>query len=263
MQQSASRACVLTIAGSDSGGASGLQADLRTFAAFGLHGLSVVTAVTAQNLQSVSAVHALPARQVAAQLQALLDGFDIRAVKIGMLGSAAVVDAVADVLERERSRLRPVVLDPVLVSTSGAPLLTRPARARLRTRLLPLADLLTPNLPEAEALLGISLADADAREAAARALLALGPRAVLLKGGHADGEKVYDRFVPAKGPSRVFAHTRLPIAARGTGCTLASAIAAGLANGQALPDAVQAAERYLQRSLRRAYRVGGQGRHVL
>lgn len=263
--QHSMRVGVLTIAGSDSGGASGIQADLKTFAAFDVHGLSVVTAVTAQNTRTIQRVHNVPPANIRAQLRAVFDDFRIGAVKIGMLGSAAAIDAVADALREFRAGN--VVLDPVLVSSSGTPLLPARAIARLRERLLPMADVLTPNLPEAEALLGMPLAAPDERRHAARALLSLGPRAVLLKGGHAKGGKVYDYFVASERGdsvmSHTFAHRRLPILARGTGCTLASAIAANLALGAPGLDAVREAERYLQLCLRSAYRAGRGARRLL
>jgi hydroxymethylpyrimidine/phosphomethylpyrimidine kinase len=259
-RQHPTRFSVLTIAGSDSGGASGIQADLKTFTALGVHGLSVITAVTSQNLQAVQAIHRVPVRHIRSQLRALLDDFDIKAVKIGMLGSAAAIDAVG--LALEDSKIRHIVLDPVLVSTSGTALLPPRAIAWLRDVLFPITEILTPNLPEAEMLLGRSLADADDRRDAAFDLLTLGPQSVLLKGGHAKGGKVYDYFVDANRTKRgapslqTFTNPRLPIQARGTGCTLASAIAAGLARGLTREAGVAAAERYLQRCMRRAYRPG-------
>jgi hydroxymethylpyrimidine/phosphomethylpyrimidine kinase len=169
---------VLSIAGSDSGGGAGIQADLKTFAAHGLHGLSAITALTAQNTRDVSAVHTPDPAFLRAQLDALFDDFDIAAVKIGMLATAAVIDAVADALLHHPDV--PVVLDPVMIASSGATLLAQDAIAALRLRLLPRAEVLTPNLPEAEALLGRRIADRETMPAAAEALRALGPRSVLL-----------------------------------------------------------------------------------
>jgi len=240
---------ILTIAGSDSGGASGIQADLRTFARFGLHGLSAVTAVTAQNLHEVSSVHCVPAGEVERQLRALFEGFRIDAVKIGMLGSATNVAAVARVLREARARN--IVLDPVLASSSGAALLSARGLHTLRTQLLPLANVLTPNLPEAALLLNHPVREADA-DNAARELLAFGPRAVLLKGGHGRAAVVRDVLVDAEG-ARAFRHARLAVRARGTGCVLASAIASGLAMGQSPRHSITVAEQFLQRALRHSY----------
>jgi hydroxymethylpyrimidine/phosphomethylpyrimidine kinase len=245
--------CALSIAGSDSGGCAGVQADLETFAAFGLHGLSVLTAVTAQNTREATAVHAVPPAIVTAQLDAVFADFTIGAVKTGMLATAANVRAIAAALRRHRPPA--LVIDPVLVASSGMALLTGAALQRLRRDLLPLATLLTPNLPEAEALLGRRLATRRDQERAARDLLEFGPAAVLLKGGHGSGREVVD-VMAAPGAMRFFIHRRLPGKVRGTGCTLAAAIAAGLALGQDLDSAVTAAESYLQDCLSRAYRPG-------
>lgn len=240
---------VLTIAGSDSGAASGIQADLKTFARFGVHGLSTVTAVTAQNLREVTSVHCVPAAEVERQLRAVFKGFRVDAVKIGMLGSAANVATVARVLSDVQARN--IVLDPVLASSSGSALLSARGLSALRAQLVPLATVLTPNLPEAALLLRRSVHEADA-ENAARALLAFGARAVLLKGGHGRAPVVRDILVDAEG-SRTFRHERLPLRARGTGCVLASAIAAELAAGHSPRDAIALAVKFLQRALRNSY----------
>ena len=242
------RCSVLTIAGSDSGGAAGIQADLKTFAAFGTHGLSAIAAFTAQNLDSVLSIHRVPSHALEHQLQALFAGFDIAAVKIGMLGSAANVAAVAATLRAVRASN--VVLDPVLASTSGAALLSARGVRALREQLIPLADVLTPNLPEAEILLGSSVSDV---EAAAHELRALGAHAVLLKGGHARGRIVRDVLVDARGVEE-FRHPRLAVRARGTGCVLSSAIACGLAGGQSTRGAIASAEEFLQAALHANYR---------
>ena len=241
---------VLTIAGSDSGGGAGIQADLKTFAAFGVHGLSAITAITAQDTRSVHSVHPVPTRQLAAQLAAVAADFRIGAVKIGMLGSAAAIGTVAQFVAELGA---PVVLDPVLVSSSGTPLLPKRALRALREQLLPLARLLTPNLPEAAALLGRH--EVTGRLATARDLLAQGAQAVLLKGGHGSGDRLVDTLVEAD-TTRHFRHRRLPLSAHGTGCVLSAAIAAGIALGLPLGDAVQRAQRHLQRALRRAYLAG-------
>jgi hydroxymethylpyrimidine/phosphomethylpyrimidine kinase len=252
------RPSVLTIAGADSGGAAGIQADLKVFAAFGLHGLSAITAVTAQNTHAVRAIHVVPARDVQQQLEAVAEDFSIHAVKIGMLATAATIKTVAHFL---RDRALPVVLDPVLVSSSGTNLLPLRARGVLRDELIPLSHVLTPNLPEAALLIGRRGAHMQERELV-RELVGLGAHAVLLKGGHSEHDPVCDYFATSRS-LRVFRHARVPIEARGTGCGLSAAMAAALASGHELEDAVRIAERYLQRALRGAYRAGRGRQHVL
>ncbi|HET7359688.1 MAG TPA: bifunctional hydroxymethylpyrimidine kinase/phosphomethylpyrimidine kinase [Rhodanobacteraceae bacterium] len=251
---------VLAIAGSDSGGGAGIQADLKTFHARGVHGLSAVTAITAQNTRGVCAIHCVPLAHIRRQVAAVFDDFPIAAVKTGMLGSAAITRLVA----REMRRRRPpwLVVDPVMVASSGARLLDDDAIAVLRDELIPLADVLTPNLPEAEALLGRSLRRAGDFEAAGADLLALGARSVLLKGGHARGNRVVDRFYDARGMFEM-THARLDREGHGTGCTLASAIAAGLANGRAPRQAARGAVTYVQRALAAGYRAGGGAQYLL
>ena len=243
--------CALTIAGSDPGGGAGIQADLKTFAALGVHGLSVIAALTAQNTRGVSATHVPPATFLRAQIDACFADFEIGAVKIGMLGSAAAIRTVADALVRHRPRW--VVLDPVMVASSGASLLDEDAFEVLRKRLLPLASLLTPNLPEAERLLGRAIAEPCASEAALVDLMALGVPAVLLKGGHQpDPERVIDRL--ADGGSRaVFRHPRQDEGAHGTGCTLSAAITAHLCRGATLLKACEQASDYVHGALRNSY----------
>jgi len=217
-------ASALTIAGSDSGGGAGIQADLKAFAAHRVHGLSAIAALTAQNTRGVTAVHVPPVAFLRAQLDACFDDFDIHAVKLGMLANAEVIHTVADVLEQRRPAH--VVLDPVMVATSGARLLEDSALQAMRERLIPLATLITPNTPEAELLVGRSISNADQAEQAAVALLDMGAGAVLLKGGHLhEGNRVIDRYFDGVS-SEEFIHARLPLDAHGTGCTLASAIAA-------------------------------------
>ena len=236
----------LTIAGSDSGGGAGLQADLKTFAALRIYGTSVVTAVTAQNTRKVEAVTTMTAAVVAGQIEAVLADFPVAAVKTGMLGNGAIVDAVAGLLPR-----CPLVVDPVLLSTSGAQLLDDAGLASLRSRLIPKATVVTPNLPEAEALTGRR----DPREAA-RALRDLGAAVVVVKGGHAPGavceDLVFDgTFLVISGP-------RLETSAtHGTGCTLSAAIAAGLAGGLSPLDAIGRARRFLEASMYAAGPLGG------
>jgi hydroxymethylpyrimidine/phosphomethylpyrimidine kinase len=240
----------LTIAGSDSGGGAGIQADLKTFLDHGVFGMSVITAITAQNSRGVTRVDPVPVDGVRAQLDAVFGDFPVGVVKIGMLGSAAHAEAVADALERLSPR-PPVVLDPVMVASTGHRLLEPDAERVITRRLLPLATVCTPNVAEADVLAGGDL-EAWARRA---------PCAVLITGGDGPTDDVVDVFV-RHGETRRFVHPRLgdrPF--HGTGCTLASAIAASLARGAALDDAVDGAIAYVQRLISLAVRVGsiGQG----
>jgi hydroxymethylpyrimidine/phosphomethylpyrimidine kinase len=250
---------VLTIAGSDSGGGAGIQADLRTFAAHGLHGLSVLTALTAQNTRGVSDIHAVPLRHVRAQMDAVFDDFAITATKTGMLGTAALVRCVATALAARRPRH--LVVDPVMVASSGARLLRADAVQAMRKHLLPLASVITPNLPEAEVLLGYPV-ESDALEAAAIALHALGPGAVLLKGGHGRAARVDDILFDGCQIVR-FSHRRLHREGHGTGCTLAAAIAARLGRGEPLEQAVGGAIEFVHEALRSGFRPGKGSVHVL
>ncbi len=241
----------LTIAGSDSSGGAGIQADLKTFSALGVYGASVITALTAQNTQGVRAVHAVPPEVLQAQLAAVFDDLEIAAVKIGMVGAGASVEAIAAALDRASDV--PVILDPVMVAGTGDPLLEAGAERALREYLLPMADLLTPNLQESARLLRCPVAaDAQEMQAQARALQELGPRAVLLKGGHAQGAEALDilfdgtGFVPLAAPWIDTANTH------GTGCTLASAIAACMAHGAGLRDAVARAKAFVTGALQHA-----------
>jgi hydroxymethylpyrimidine/phosphomethylpyrimidine kinase len=245
---------VLTIAGSDSGGGAGIQADLKTFAAHGLHGLSAIAALTAQNTRGVTAVHVPPVDFLRAQIDACFDDFRIGAVKLGMLANRQVIDAVADALEHHRPAF--IVLDPVMVATSGARLLEPDALDALRTRLFPLATILTPNIPEAELLLGRRIDDDAAAEAALEALRTSGAQALLLKGGHLrNAGAMVDRYRDAN-KSLQFTHERIDVEGHGTGCTLASAIAANLCLGKALHDACEAATDYVHGALRHALHPG-------
>jgi hydroxymethylpyrimidine/phosphomethylpyrimidine kinase len=246
-------ASVLTIAGSDSGGGAGIQADLKTFAAHGLHGLSAIAALTAQNTQGVSAVHVPPPAFLRAQVDACFADFRVVAVKLGMLANARVINAVADALEEHDPKF--IVLDPVMVASSGARLLEAEALDALKRRLLPLATVITPNIPEAELLLDHAIPDGDAAEAALVELLALGAPAVLLKGGHLPGRKLIDRLDDGW-QLHEFEHPRLKVEGHGTGCTLASAIAAQLALGRNLPEACAEAADYVHGALRHAARPG-------
>lgn len=234
----------LTIAGSDSGGGAGLQADLKTFSAFGVYGASVVTAVTAQNTQSVTAIHAVPDEIVVAQIEAVLSDIKIDAIKIGMLGSPTLIKAVADALAGYDG---PVVLDPVMVAKSGDTLLDDSAIDALKSHLFSRATLLTPNLPEAEKLVGKGTAQDQAQR-----LLDLRAGAVLMKGGHADGATCEDHLVSAAGAWSFSARRVDTRNTHGTGCSYASAIAAGMAQGMELQDAVARAHRWLNTAILRA-----------
>jgi hydroxymethylpyrimidine/phosphomethylpyrimidine kinase len=238
----------LTIAGSDSGGGAGIQADLKTFAALGVYGASVITALTAQNTRGVAAIHDVPAEFVAAQIDAVLGDFAVGAVKIGMLGRAEVVAAVAAGLARWQARN--LVLDPVLVASSGERLLAPDAIAALKRDLIPRARLVTPNIPEAAALLGVEPASDEAQmQSQAERLLALGAKAVLLKGGHGGGTESVDLLVDEKSVTRLTAPRIATRNTHGTGCTLASAIAAGLAQKMSLRDAVARARAYVREAI--------------
>jgi hydroxymethylpyrimidine/phosphomethylpyrimidine kinase len=248
----------LTIAGSDSSGGAGIQADLKTFSAFGVYGASVITALTAQNTQGVQAVEAVPAGFVAAQLDSVLSDLAVDAVKTGMLADAGITEAVARAL---RAALpRPLVVDPVMVATSGDVLLRPEAIGAVRSALIPLATLITPNLAEAAVLLDARKAEseADMRDQA-RALLGLGCRAVLVKGGHGTGDQAVDVLADASGVE-VCASPRIATPhTHGTGCTLSAAIAALLAQGATLPDAVRRAKAFVWHGLHagRTLGVGG------
>ena len=224
------------------------------------HGLSAITSITAQTLQQALAIRTVAPSIVAAQIDAAFGGFAVRAVKIGMLGSGAIAACVAERLSAHGARA--VVVDPVLASSSGTSLFSDRSLASLR-RLLALADVLTPNVPEAEILLGRRVRGPRDLTAAAHDLLATGARAGLLKGGHLRGASVHDVLVSAQGSVRTFEHVRVAGRARGTGCALASATAAGLARGLTVIEAVAGAERYLQDALRRSYRMGRSERRVL
>ena len=246
-------ASVLTIAGSDSGGGAGIQADLLTFADHGVHGLSAITAITAQNTRAVTAVQVLPTALIEAQVDAVFADFRIAAVKLGMLADAGVIHCVAALLARHRPPA--VVLDPVMVASSGARLLDPAALDALRDALLPLATLVTPNVPEAELLLGRPITAVEDLAAAAAGLRRLGAVAVLLKGGHLPGDPVTD-LLDAGGELQRFVHPRLPVEGHGTGCTLASAVAARLARGEALGQACAGACDYVHQALQQGFSPG-------
>ena len=243
----------LTIAGSDSGGGAGIQADLKTFAALGVHGTSAITAITAQNTLTVTAIQELPVALIRAQIDAVIDDLDPAAAKTGMLSSAEIIEAVAAAIEAHQIAL--LVVDPVMVAKGGARLLREEAVDALRRRLLPLAAVLTPNLPEAEVLLGRPVASLAERELAARDLLALGPRAVVVKGGHAAGDAL-DVFFD--GATMVHLHSeRFPTTnTHGSGCTFSAAIAAGLAIGLAPEAAVRRAKQFISGAIRDSLEIG-------
>jgi len=251
--QTGTRPVALSIAGSDSGGGAGIQADLHTFAAFGVHGAVAITAVTAQNTRGVTDVHRIPTAAVTAQITAVLDDFRVGAIKIGMLATPSIARTVASVLGRYPGI--PIVLDPVLIATTGAQLGSDDLVGVLRTHWLSRADLLTPNIPEAERLLDrVMRTPADMREAAAD-LLDRGARAVLVKGGHLASRKISDLLLTKQG-ERWFHHPRIRGEGHGTGCTLSAAIAAGIARGDALDVAVERAIGYVHQALLRGYRPG-------
>ena len=253
----------LTIAGSDSGGGAGIQADLKTFSAFRVFGLSVITAVTAQNSVGVQGVENLPPAFVARQLHSVLEDFGADAAKCGMLSTAPIIEAVAAALaELPIDRL---VVDPVMVAKSGDPLLQPDARAALIGRILPLALVVTPNLPEAEALTGMPVTTRAEMEEAARRIHAMGPRNVLVKGGHLKGEAVdllwTGRALTAFSAPRIDSNNT-----HGTGCTFSAAIASGLALGRPLAEAVREGKAYVTRAIQEGFQAGrgvGQLRHFI
>jgi hydroxymethylpyrimidine/phosphomethylpyrimidine kinase len=246
---------ILTIAGSDSSGGAGIQADLKTFSALGAFGASAITALTAQNTHGVTAVHAPPAEFITQQLDAVFGDLRIDAVKLGMLANAEIVRAVAVALRRYRPAH--IVLDTVMISKSGHALLLPDAVSALRDELLPLATLITPNLPEAAALLGEGEASTEAgMQRQAEALRALGARAVLLKGGHLGGEESPDWLFDDNGRQRITGPRVETRHTHGTGCTLSAAIAALLPRAGTLAEAVIEAKAYLSGALEQADRLG-------
>jgi hydroxymethylpyrimidine/phosphomethylpyrimidine kinase len=245
---------VLTIAGSDPSGGAGIQADLKTFAAHGVYGLSVITALTAQSTQAVEGVLEAPTEFVVKQIDAVVTDIRPDAIKTGMLGNAEIVEAVAAKIVEHQ--LPNVVVDPVMVAKSGAQLLSDDGVSAVRAKLLPVADLLTPNVPEAAALLGTPLDSEEYVRRAAVDIQAMGPRAVLVKGGHFPGDKVVDVLFDGE-HFYEYAGARVQTQnTHGTGCTYSSAIAAHLALGEKLPDAVRHAREYLQTALQRAQPLG-------
>ena len=243
----------MTIAGSDSGGGAGVQADLKTFAALGVYGASTLTAITAQNTVGVTAVHEIPTDVIKAQIDAVLTDIGADAVKTGMLSSSVIIECVADALEHWG--VPALVVDPVMVAKSGDSLLQQEAVGALRSRLLPLASVVTPNIPEAEVLTGMSIgSDADVRNAA-RAIVGMGAKAVVVKGGHREGPATDVFFDGSR--FHEFTTARIDtVNTHGTGCTFASAVAAGLAKSLPVIDAVGAAKEYVTEAIRHSFPIG-------
>ncbi len=244
---------ILCIAGSDSSGGAGIQADIKTASAFGAYAMTAITAVTVQDTQGVQAVHLIPAAIVAAQIRACLDDIGADAIKIGMLGSAEIAAAVADAL---RDASVPIILDPVIVSTSGTALLDAAGLDILRTRLIAPATLVTPNIPEAERLTGLACSSTADLFASAHAMLAMGAKAVLIKGGHGAGDILTDRLVTPHGHTFLEARRIATSHTHGTGCTYATAIAVGLATNMPLADAVARAHAYVHAAIANAPGLG-------
>jgi hydroxymethylpyrimidine/phosphomethylpyrimidine kinase len=244
----------VTIAGSDSGGGAGIQADLKTFSALGVYGASVITALTAQNTKGVTGIHDVPPDFITAQIDAVFSDLAVDAVKIGMVSQREAIMAIAAGLERWRQTK--VVLDPVMVATSGDKLLAPDAVDALKRDLIPRALVITPNLPEAAALLDAPVARNETEmRAQGERLLALGARAVLVKGGHAQGAEAVDLLIEPTAVTRLVADRIATENTHGTGCTLSSAIAAGLAKGQDLRASVRAAKDYVTAALAAAHRI--------
>jgi hydroxymethylpyrimidine/phosphomethylpyrimidine kinase len=243
----------LTIAGSDSGGGAGIQADLKTFAALGVYGTSALTAITAQNTVGVTAVHEIPAGVIAAQIEAVISDIGADAVKTGMLSSSAIVEVVAR--ELRRHGVERLVVDPVMIAKSGDPLLKQEAVEALRTRLVPLAAVVTPNIPEAEVLTGMTITSQEDMRRAARQILGMGARGVVVKGGHLEGPAT-DLFYDGSDFHEFTAPRIDTVNTHGTGCTFASAIAAGLAQGLPVIDAVAQAKEYVTEAIRQSFPIG-------
>jgi hydroxymethylpyrimidine/phosphomethylpyrimidine kinase len=244
----------LTIAGSDSGGGAGIQADLKTFAAHGVYGVSAITAVTAQNTQGVSAVQVLKPAIVLSQIGAIISDFPVAALKTGMLANATIVETVARAIRS--ANLGPLVIDPVMVAKSGDRLLDERAVAALTAELLPLAALVTPNLPEAAVLTGMAVRTLDEQREAARQIVALGARAALVKGGHAASAEIVDVLFDGQAFTE-FRTERVPgTSTHGTGCTFSAAIAAQLALGRGIQEAIPLAQAYVAKAIRNAPGLG-------
>ncbi len=243
----------LTIAGSDSGGGAGIQADLKTFAALGVHGTSAITAITAQNTVDVTEILELPTRLIRAQIDAVVSDLDVRAAKTGMLSSAEIIEAVAAAISDHG--ITQLVVDPVMVAKGGAKLLRDDAVEALRRKLLPLAAIITPNIPEAEVLLNRSIRTLDERRAAARDLRELGPRAVIVKGGHAGGDAT-DVYFDGNDMTELTARRIDTPNTHGSGCTFSAAIAAGLARGLEPLAATKEAKAFITHAIEAALEIG-------
>ena len=243
----------MTIAGSDSGGGAGIQADLKTFSALGVYGASTLTAITAQNTVAVTAVHELPTDLISAQIEAVISDIGVDAVKTGMLSSPAIVETVSR--ELNRHRIHNLVVDPVMVAKSGDPLLRQEAVDSVRTKLVPLAALVTPNVPEAETLVNMTIVtDEDMREAA-QLIVAMGARSVVVKGGHREGPAA-DLFFDGSEFVEFSSERIDTVNTHGTGCTFASAAAAGLAQGKSVLESVAQAKEYVTEAIRCSYPLG-------
>ena len=245
----------LTIAGSDSGAGAGIQADLKTFAAFGVYGTSAITAITAQNTRGVTAWEAVSVPLVVAQIEAVATDIGADAVKTGMLANAAIVSAVAATIRR--LGLSHLVVDPVMIAKGGDRLLEESAIQAIRRDLLPLAEVVTPNIPEAQELSGLPIATLEEMRSAGRRILSLGPRVVLVKGGHLGGKDSIDLALSAEGEEEFRSPRIDSVHTHGTGCTLASAIAACLAQGLTVNASIAAAKAYLDGAIAHAPRIGG------
>ena len=243
----------LTVAGSDSGGGAGIQADLKTFAVLGVHGTSAITAITAQNTMGVTDILELPVALVLAQIDAVVEDIGVQAAKTGMLASAAIVDAVAEAVRRHR--IANLVVDPVMVAKGGARLLRDDAVDALRERMLPLAAVVTPNIPEAEVLVGRRIASLEDRRAAARELVAMGARAAIVKGGHADGDAV-DVYFDGTDLVELRAERVATANTHGSGCVFSAAITAHLARGEKLVAAVAEAKSFITHAIASSLRIG-------
>ena len=245
---------VMTIAGSDSGGGAGIQADLKTFAALGCYGTSAITAITAQNTLGVAAVHEVPLDDIGAQIDAVVSDIGADAVKTGMLSSTGIVDLVAAKAREHRFPI--LVVDPVMISATGARLLRQEAVDTIKSTLFPLATVVTPNIPEAEALIGSSIGNFASMREAAKAIHAMGPKWVVVKGGHMEGEQSVDILFDGHEFNEYAAPRVETGSTHGTGCTFASAVAAGLAHGKSVPESVGAAKEYVTLAIKSAFPIG-------
>jgi hydroxymethylpyrimidine/phosphomethylpyrimidine kinase len=244
----------LTIAGSDPSGGAGIQGDLKTFTRHGVYGMAAITALTVQNTQGVRGVHDVPPAFVAAQLDAIFDDMPVHAAKTGMVSATPIIDAIADVLTRRGAP--PLVVDPVMVATSGDPLVDDEAVEAMVAKLFPLAALVTPNLPEAERLCGFEITTQEQMERAAQAIVARGARAVLVKGGHLAGDEIVD-LLYFRGSFHEFRGKRIDtVHTHGTGCALAASIAARLALEDSMPQAVERSREFVRRGLEEAVVLG-------